>query len=306
MVTAMERSTSKKRNFQAHLVAVPGLALAALLSLPVQSQELSAADIQALVDQVKQEVIEELRGSDLLREEIDAGIKAYIAEQKAAREEEAKARERLAAEKAKAVRRPAAGRDHFYGAPDAPLTLIEYSDFECPFCKRFHPTAKQLVDQSNGQVNWVYRHYPLPFHNPGAQKQAEASECAYEQGGDEAFWKYTDALYARTKSGGKGFALDKLTPLAEELGLDGKAFESCLSSDKYAGRVKEDLEEGASVGITGTPGNILLNNASGEVSLISGAKPLPALEQEVEKLLNPPSESSPPAKEDDADNADKG
>ena len=60
--------------------------------------------------------------------------------------------------------------------PDAPVTLIEYSDFECPFCKRFHDTAKRLVDASEGQVNWVYRHFPLGFHNPGAQKQAEAAE----------------------------------------------------------------------------------------------------------------------------------
>ena len=109
---------------------------------------------------------------------------------------------RQAAQQAKNVRPVSAERDHIYGNPDAPISLIEYSDFECPYCKRFHVTAKSVVEAFDGKVNWVYRHFPLAFHNPGAQKQAEASECASELGGNDAFWKYTDALYARTKSGG--------------------------------------------------------------------------------------------------------
>ncbi|TKB49503.1 disulfide bond formation protein DsbA [Ferrimonas sediminicola] len=238
----------------------------------------------ALVEQVTQEVLQQLRESGQLRDEVDRGIKDYVEEQRQARVRAQEQREKLAQEQAKSVRPPTPGRDHFYGNPDAPITLIEYSDFECPYCKRFHPTARELVDQSQGQINWVYRHCPLRFHNPGAQKQAEASECAFEQGGDPAFWRFADALYERTQSGGKGFPLDQLRPLAEEQGLDGQAFQSCLENGRYAGRVNEDLLEVSKIGITGTPGNILFHNASGEVSLISGARALIELQQQAQQL----------------------
>jgi len=75
--------------------------------------------------------------------------------------------QRSSAAKVKNVR-PVSKNDHIYGNPGAAITLVEYSDYECPFCKRFHPTAKKLVDQSDGKVNWVYRHFPLAFHHPGA------------------------------------------------------------------------------------------------------------------------------------------
>ncbi len=88
---------------------------------------------------------------------------------------------------------------------------MEYSDFECRYCKRFHPTAKAVVQAYAGKVNWVYCHFPLGFHNPGAQKQAAASECANELGGNYAFQKYTDAIYARTRSNGKGFPVANLS-----------------------------------------------------------------------------------------------
>src|SRR5204863_994561 len=100
--------------------------------------------------------------------------------------------------------------DHVYGNPNARFTLIEYSDFECPYCKTVHLTLKKLIDDSGGDVNWVYRHFPLEFHNPGAQRQAEASECIAELSGNDSFWKFANAIYARTRAGGKGFPLDNL------------------------------------------------------------------------------------------------
>ncbi|WP_084643981.1 DsbA family protein [Ferrimonas futtsuensis] len=239
----------------------------------------------ALVEQITREVIRELKESGQLKEEVDQGIQEYFDQQRQARAEAREQRAKLAQERAKLVRPPTPGRDHFYGNPDAPISLIEYSDFECPFCKRFHATARQLVDQSNGQINWVYRHCPLGSHNPGAQKQAEASECAFELGGDSAFWRFTDAIYLRTKSGGQGFALEGLTPLAEEIGLNKVRFQECLDSGRHAHRVLEDFNEVAKIGITGTPGNILRHNASGEVIQVSGAKPLGELKQHVQVLV---------------------
>ena len=114
------------------------------------------------------------------------------------------------------VRPISAARDHIAGNVDAEVSLIEYSDFECPFCKRFHGTAKQLVEAYGGRVNWVFRHFPLNFHNPAAQREAEASECAAEIGGNGAFWFYADRIYARTPLGGRGVPEGQL---AEILGV---------------------------------------------------------------------------------------
>ena len=125
----------------------------------------------------------------------------------------------------------------------------------------------------------------MEFHNPGAQKEAEASECANELGGNETFWKYADLIYARTRSNGRGFPLENLTPLAEEIGLDGIKFKACLDSGKYAERVQADYREGAKIGITGTPANILLHNKTGETVLKSGAYPFKVFEMEIVRML---------------------
>ena len=219
----------------------------------------------------------------------------YRDRQKAEREAERAQKVHMAQEKAKKVRRPSAERDHIRGNPKATISLIEYSDFECPYCKRFHDTPKQLLAAHGDEINWVYRYFPLSFHNPGAETESQAAECAAELGGADAFWRYTDALYARTTSGGKGFAADKLTPLATELGLDGPAFQQCLDSGRHADRVAEDLKEGASIGITGTPGNILLNNETGEVRLLSGALPKSAFDAGIAELLAKPVAANAPS-----------
>ena len=244
-----------------------------------------AADEQRLIQKIKEEIMKELREGPLLPQQIELGIQNYIRKQQqtqvAARAEE----ERQANEKAKNVRRVSVSRDHIYGNPNALVSLIEYSDFECPFCKRFHPTAKEIVDFYGGKVNWVYRHFPLTMHNPGAQKQAEASECVAQLGGNDAFWKYANAIYARTQSNGNGFPLTQLVPLGKEVGLDENKLKECLDSGKYAPRVQEDLDEGLKIGITGTPANILLRNDTGDVILKIGAQGFDAFKPDIQKLL---------------------
>ncbi len=221
-----------------------------------------------------------------LGEKIAIGIEQYVQKQQEARRQ-AQSQARLSAsDKAKNVRRVSATRDHVRGNPQATISLIEYSDFECPFCKRFHPTAKKIVAAYGGKVNWVYRHFPLIFHNPGAQKQAEASECAAELGGNQAFWRYADLIFERTSSGGKGFPLENLTPLAKEIGLDEKKFQECFDSGRYTARVKEDFNEGVQIGVTGTPGNVLLNNETGAVRLAVGARPFAEMKAEIDQLLD--------------------
>ena len=244
-----------------------------------------AIDEKQLTQRIKQEIFNDLQNGEFLQPLIEKGIQKYVQKQQEAQVKAQADQERLANEKAKNVRRFTVNRDHLYGNPDAPITLIEYSDFECPFCKGFHQNVKQLVDGYGGKLNWIYRHYPLEFHNPGAQKEAEASECAGELGGNDAFWKYADAIYQRTTSNGKGFPIEKLAPLAEELGLDKAKFQACLDSGKYAARVKEEFAEGTNSGVSGTPASFFVNNKTGAVKLKTGALPAEALKTEIEQLL---------------------
>ncbi len=188
-------------------------------------------------------------------------------------------------EKVKNVRQVSSKKDHIFGSPDAEISLIEYSDFECPFCKRFHPTPGKLVEEYKGKVNWVYRHFPLGFHNPAAQKEAEASECAAELGGNTVFWKYTDALYKHTKSNGKGISEEKMISLAADMGINKESFNKCRNSGKYSSKVKADYDEGVSIGITGTPGLVILHNKTGQVRFRAGAYPASEFRALIDDLL---------------------
>ena len=262
-----------------------GAFMALFVSIANAQQGAAVPDEQKLVEKIKEAVMKELRESDFLSQQIELGIQNYIKKQQQAQVAARAEEERQANEKAKKVRRVSASRDHVYGNPNAPVSLIEYSDFECPFCKRFHATANEIVDAYGGKVNWVYRHFPLSMHNPGAQKEAEASECVAQLGGNDAFWKFANAIYARTKSNGNGFPLDQLVPLGKEIGLDEKQLKECIDAAKYSSRVQEDLDEGIQVGITGTPANFLLRNDTGEVILKVGAQPSDAIKPDIDKLL---------------------
>lgn len=175
--------------------------------------------------------------------------------------------------------------DHIRGdLAKAKVAVIEYSDFECPFCKRHHPTMKQVMDAYKDDVVWVYRHFPLSFH-ANAQKEAEASECANELGGNDAFWKYADAIFDRTTAGGDGFPLENLAPLATEIGLNEAKFKSCLDGGKYAKHVQDEMDAGAAAGVQGTPGNFVLNLKTKESREVSGAQPFSAFQSKIDAAL---------------------
>lgn len=168
--------------------------------------------------------------------------------------------------------------DHIRGNPDAKISVIEYSDFECPFCSRNHPTMQQIIDTYGDDVNWVYRHFPLSFH-PNAQKAAEASECAAEIGGNDKFWEMTDMLME------KGADNAQLESYAAAIGLDAGDFKTCLDSGTMAARVQSDTAEGGSAGVNGTPGNIVLNNKTKESRIVSGAQPFAAFKTVIDEML---------------------
>lgn len=148
--------------------------------------------------------------------------------------------------------------DHIRGNPDAPIILIEYSDTECPFCKTFHNTLKQLMENYGkaGSFAWAYRHFPLTQLHPKAPKEAEALECAGEQGGNAKFWEYIDALFIATPSN-NGLDPSELPRIAERVGLAKNLFNECLTSGKQSTRVQKEYSEAASAGGNGTPFSIL-------------------------------------------------
>lgn len=171
-------------------------------------------------------------------------------------------------------------QDHVFGSKDSKITLIEYSDFQCPYCTNFHSTAKQIIDQYGGDVNWVYRHYPLSFHEPAATKQAKASECVADIGGNAAFWEFGDLMF---KDGYQGD--DALTALAAQVGVSESDFESCFNSTRFDDKIAADAANATDVGVTGTPGNILLNNETGEAYRIDGAQGIDLFKTFIDEML---------------------
>ncbi len=168
--------------------------------------------------------------------------------------------------------------DHILGPKNAKVTLVEYSDFECPFCKRHYDTMKQIQAKYPNDVRVIFRHYPLSFHQ-NAQKEAEASECVAELGGNDAFWKFHDKIFTQTTSNGTGFALTGLGPAAKEVGVDQGAFQKCLDSGKYASKVAKEEQEGSDAGVQGTPGTFVNGK------LVEGAVPLSAFQQQIDAIL---------------------
>ncbi|MBF0096143.1 MAG: thioredoxin domain-containing protein [Magnetococcales bacterium] len=131
------------------------------------------------------------------------------------------------------------------GKADAPITLIEFSDFECPYCRRAQPVLKELEKAYGDKIRFVFRHYPLSFHQQ-APKASEAAQCAADQG---QFWPFHAALFSE----GVSLAPADLKKTAGKLGLNQATFDACLDSGRHAGRVEKDSDEGKKLGITGTP-----------------------------------------------------
>lgn len=180
---------------------------------------------------------------------------------------------------------PVSSSDRILGNPNAKVVIVEYSDTECPFCKRYHQTLKQIMADygKDGSVAWVYRHFPIASLHTKAQKEAEATECAAEQGGNATFWKYIDRLYEITPSN-DGLDPAQLPAIAKELGLDVNAFSACLSSGKMTARVKAQYDEGVVAGARGTPYSVLITKDE-KIPITQGALPYESLKTIIDSLL---------------------
>jgi len=179
---------------------------------------------------------------------------------------------------------PITAADHVRGdLSKAKVVMIEYSDYECPFCKTFHPTLQDIVKTYGTDVAWIYRYFPLSFHQ-NAEKEAEAAECVASLGGNTAFWNFSDKIYSRTTSNGTGFALTALGPLAKEVGVDQAKFQTCLDSGKFAKVVADDEAGGSASGVDGTPATIILSKTGGS-QVVTGAQSEATVKAAIDGML---------------------
>lgn len=173
------------------------------------------------------------------------------------------------------------------GNKDALITVIEYDDLECPFCIRQYKegTIQKIHDKYNDKVNSIFKNFRGVAHE-NSETEANATLCAGDIGGTDAYVSYYNAIFTRTNGGnGTGFSRDALLPLAKELKIDGNKFQACLDSKKNIARFDSETAEGSKLGVQGTPGNIIINNKTGEYILIAGAYPVSEFERVIDKLL---------------------
>lgn len=175
--------------------------------------------------------------------------------------------------------------DAVLGDPNAPITIVEFSDFQCPFCRKFYKETLPQIKKdyiATGKAKFVYRDFPLVQIHPGATPAAEGAECAKDQG---KFWEMHDAIFNEQEKQGSGtvqFTADDVKKWAGNIGLDTAKFNQCLDSGKYKQEVEKDLADGSAAGVNGTPATFINGR------LVSGAQPFAAfkviIDEELKKL----------------------
>ncbi len=182
------------------------------------------------------------------------------------------------------VVRPIDDTDFIRGNPNAPIMVIEYSDYDCPFCKSFHETMNRIMTEYGvtGKVAWSYRQFPLEQLHPNAPRISQAAYCVGELGGDEAFWKFSDLIFGN-RGTNEPTNMTKLPEYAVSAGVEKAAFESCLSSGKHAATVEASIADGFAAGAQGTPYSIVI--VGDQQAVINGAQPYAVVKQIVDNLI---------------------
>lgn len=199
---------------------------------------------------------------------VEKGIESYIEKQR-----QAQAAPPAAAEPVDV----SVDDDAMKGDKNAPVTIVEFSDFECPYCSRFYrDTLPDLLSEyvDKGVARFVYRDFPLGFHEH-ARAASIASECVKDQGDDKLFFKYHDKLYENQPA----ISTENLKAWAAELGVDADEFNDCLDTEKFGDEVDKDFEDGKAYGVTGTPA-FFINGR-----LISGAQPFSVFKSAIDSAL---------------------
>lgn len=176
---------------------------------------------------------------------------------------------------------PVSDADHLRGKKSAEVVVIEYSDFECPFCQSFHPTMQQVLQEYGDKVAWVYRHFPLVSIHARALPAANAAECVAALAGNDAFWKFTDMVFGDQE---KFLTEAGLAEAAVAAGVKKTDYDSCFSSQKYNSLVTSQQKSGENAGVTATPNNFVVNK-KGEVWFVPDAIPFATLKTIIDEAL---------------------
>lgn len=176
-------------------------------------------------------------------------------------------------------------RDYVRGNPNAPIVMIEYSDYECPFCKEYHSVMSQIMDEYGvtGKIAWVYRQFPLAQLHPNATKLSEAGLCVGEIAGNTAFWNFTDLIF-NSRDIDAPTNITKLPQYVAEVGVDQTAYVECINSGRMEASVLASAEEGFRIGARGTPYTILM--VGDQEAVIDGAKPYEVVKAIVQNLID--------------------
>lgn len=179
---------------------------------------------------------------------------------------------------------PITKADHIVGNPNAKVIIVEYSDTECPYCQMFHKTMNQIMADygASGNVAWVYRHFPLPMHTK-APREAEATECANKIGGGDKFWEYINKVFDVTPAN-NGLDPAELPKIATSIGLDEKAFTTCLDSGEMKAIVDAGIASGNRAGVSGTPHSLIIMKGK-VVTTIDGAQAYETVKAQLDALL---------------------
>lgn len=169
--------------------------------------------------------------------------------------------------------------DYIRGDKKAKVTVVEYTDMECPYCKRFHTTMQQIVNDYAGKVNWVQRHFPLEQLHPNAPKLAQASECVAEQKGNDGFWAFSDKVYGTSSS----FDMTQVVATAVSVGADKAKFETCYNSTKFTDKIAKETQDAVNAGGQGTPYSVII--AGDKRIPVSGAYPVAQMKQIIDSAL---------------------
>ncbi|BCX14158.1 MAG: hypothetical protein KatS3mg085_690 [Candidatus Dojkabacteria bacterium] len=173
----------------------------------------------------------------------------------------------------------------------AKVAIVEFSDYECPFCKRHHQeTFDQIVEEfvNTGKAIIVYRDFPLSFHDPLATTQALAAECVQDIAGDDKYFEYSKLIFETTNSNGNGMKEDQLYTLASQIGVNQDEVKNCVASDKFLDEIQRDIQDGTAAGINGTPGfiiGVLDENGNVDGVNVAGAQPYSVFKQVIEEQL---------------------
>jgi len=183
--------------------------------------------------------------------------------------------------------------DHIMGNPKAQLKIVEYSDMECPYCKHFDQTMREIMQYygASGKVAWVFRNFPLITIHENAATEAAATECAAEQGGSEAFFKFTDKIYQATAEDGS-LDLSSIPALAKEAGLDGQKLKECVDSGTYKAKVQQQYKEALATGAQGTP-HIVFMLGNTPILILEGNQPYSSIHGAVEQILQTEGSTNP-------------